>query len=126
MHHIQNNTIFTLAVCANEFSLIIPAGGGAEVPDDVADVWVTRDTPRAFIDAGQVIVTTVEDEVEADFSSPAADAAAEGDLSKLHHTKVIALVKSESDLDALAELHASEERPSVLKAIETRITELRV
>jgi hypothetical protein len=116
MATITNHSKFTFAVLAMEFTGFVAAGKTEAVPDDVARTWSARADVQAFIDAGTLVVR---------FDDKADKPDAASALGGLTVKKVVALVNEEDDLDALAELHASETRKTVLKAIEARMAALR-
>jgi len=123
MATIINRTKFTIAVLANEYTAIINSDSTkTDVPEDVALAWKAKTDVRAFIDAGTIAVATDAPKAVAPVENLDDDAT---DITLLNWRKVVAMVATEDDLDVLSDFHAVESRKSVLKAIESRMLELR-
>ena len=131
---IHNNSRYTLAVHGNEFSGLVAPGASIEVPQDVAKIWLSKPTPSAFRAEGLVRVHGLEDTpapVPGNNPTPKtpakvakATAKATAKDKPVHWKTMLRTVSGLDDLDALQELHASESRPRILTAIESRMTEL--
>ena len=124
MATIFNNSRFTLAINGNEFSGTVNRGASIEVPNDVAQAWLSKPTPAVFLAEGLVRVAGL-DAVQADASVPTAKSKSEPKANApVHWRTMLKTVKDATDLDALQDLHANEKRPRILTAIETRMAEL--
>ncbi len=126
---IHNNSQYTLAVHGKEFAGLVAPQGSIEVPQDAARVWLARKTPAAFVSKGLVRVSGLEAVEHTpppipgnNVPKPTPRPALKG--KPVHWKKMLRTVSGLDDLDALQELHASESRPRILAAIESRMAEL--
>lgn len=125
MATIFNNSRFTLAINGNEFSGTVNRGASIEVPKDVAQAWLSKPTPAAFLAEGLVRVSGLDAVEDAPVSAPGNNREPKPETSKpVHWRTMLKTVKDATDLDVLADLHANEKRPRILTAIETRMAEL--
>ena len=93
------------------------------LPDLDAKHWTKR---TKWLKTGSVMLkvapstTTVGPQTE-----PATEVSVTSELSELHWKTAVTAVADCDDLDALAAMHETEERPRVKEAIESRMEELR-
>lgn len=111
---ITNHTRFCLGVNSKEFSGFIQPESSLEVPDDAALHWLTKPTPAAFHARGLLTTSGAVPKTPETKTSP----------KRPHWRKAVAAVNAMDDLDALMDLHTSEDRPKVLAAIEARMESL--
>jgi hypothetical protein len=121
MTTIHNSTVYALGVSAREFQGFIPPGGSLEVPDDVAREWLKRPTPSVFVAQGLIRHTAIE---ETPAPAPGNNKPQEDKEKPVHWRTMLKRVAAMDDLDALTNLHATETRPRIITAIETRMAEL--
>jgi hypothetical protein len=116
---IKNKSKFTVGVFAKEFSQLIGSESQDTVPDDVARKWAERDVPAELIKNGLVLIAYDSNKPET--AKPAKKSKPK---KEIHWRTLIADIKVMTSLDELERLHAAEERPRVVTAIETRMAEL--
>ncbi len=123
---ILNKSRQSVGVLCREFSKVIRPESSAEVPDDVARVWLEKTDPAAMLRLGLLDVAFELDPEEVEVQLPQIP---EGlDLTAIASAPfrdAVRMVEDLSDLDALVALHAKETRKKVLAAIELRMEELR-
>lgn len=125
---ILNKSRQSVGVLCREFSKVIRPESSAEVPDDVARVWLEKTDPAAMLRLGLLDVAfeldpeEVEVEVELPQIPEGLDLTA---IASAPFRDAVRMVEDLSDLDALVALHAKETRKKVLAAIELRMEELR-
>ncbi len=123
---ILNKSRQSVGVLCREFSKVIRPESSAEVPDDVARVWLEKTDPAAMLRLGLLDVAFELDPEEVEVQLPEIP---EGlDLTAIASAPfrdAVRMVEDLSDLDALVALHAKETRKKVLAAIELRMEELR-
>jgi hypothetical protein len=123
---ILNKSRQSVGVLCREFSKVIRPESSAEVPDDVARVWLEKTDPAAMLRLGLLDVAFELDPEEVEVQLPQIS---EGlDLTAIASAPfrdAVRMVEDLSDLDALVALHAKETRKKVLAAIELRMEELR-
>jgi hypothetical protein len=110
---ITNHTPFCLGVNSKEFVGFIQPESSLEVPDDVGDWWLLKDTLATLLGRG---LLTVDRGVPVIVDAPTS-------TKRPHWRRAIKEVEV-MDLDSLMDLHATETRPKVLEAIETRMEKL--
>lgn len=123
---ILNKSRQSVGVLCREFSKVIRPESSAEVPDDVARVWLEKTDPAAMLRLGLLDVAFELDPEEVEVQLPEIP---EGlDLTAIASAPfrdAVRMVEDLSDLDVLVALHAKETRKKVLAAIELRMEELR-